>query len=92
MLGSEIMGFLRKRSSGQYAYGFRWDGQQYIKALKTDNDHKARQIKKDAAWDGTEYLNGLRISIAREAGRRLLTSYLPPEAAGLQSGTAAANG
>ena len=42
------MAFLRKRASGNYSLSFKWKGKSYIKALGTDNEQEAEQIKKDA--------------------------------------------
>ncbi len=42
------MASLRKRSNGKYSLDFRWKGKAYIKALGTDDEQEAEQIKKDA--------------------------------------------
>ena len=42
------MAFLRKRESGNYSLSFKWKGKSYIKALGTDNEQEANQIRKDA--------------------------------------------
>ena len=42
------MAFLRKRPSGNYALSFKWKGKSYIKALGTDDEQVATQIKQDA--------------------------------------------
>ena len=42
------MASLRKRSNGKYSLDFRWKGKAHIKALGTDNEQEAEQIKKDA--------------------------------------------
>ncbi|MHC4064981.1 MAG: hypothetical protein ACYSUI_10835 [Planctomycetota bacterium] len=42
------MAFLRKRASGDYSLSFKWKGKSYIKALGTDEEQVANQIKQDA--------------------------------------------
>jgi hypothetical protein len=42
------MAFLRRRANGMYSLSFWWKGKSYIKALGTDNEAEAKQIKKDA--------------------------------------------
>ena len=43
-----VMAFLRKRASGSYSLSFKWKGKSYIKALGTDDEQVANQIKQDA--------------------------------------------
>jgi hypothetical protein len=42
------MAFLRKRASGNYSLSFKWKGKSHIKALGTDDETEAKQIKQDA--------------------------------------------
>ncbi len=39
------MAFLRKRESGNYSLSFKWKGKSYIKALGTDDEQAASEIK-----------------------------------------------
>ena len=41
------MAFLRKRASGNYSLVFKWKGKSYIKALGTDDEQAANEIKQD---------------------------------------------
>lgn len=50
------MAFLRKRANGMYSLSFWWKGKTYIKALGTDDEQVANEIKKDAE----EQLNRIR--------------------------------
>ena len=43
-----VMAFLRKRASGNYALSFKWKGKSYIKALGTDDEQAANEVKQDA--------------------------------------------
>jgi hypothetical protein len=42
------MAFLRKRASGDYSLSFKWKGKSYIKALGTDDEQAANEIKQEA--------------------------------------------
>jgi hypothetical protein len=42
------MAFLRKRASGNYSLSFKWKGKSRIKALGTNDEQIANEVKKDA--------------------------------------------
>ena len=42
------MAFLRKRPGGNYSLSFKWKGKSYIKALGTEDEQVANQIKQEA--------------------------------------------
>ena len=52
------MAFLRKRANGMYSLAFWWKGKIYIKALGTDDEQAANEIKKDAEEQLTRIRRG----------------------------------
>jgi hypothetical protein len=65
------MAFLRRRANGMYSLSFWWKGKSYIRALGTDNEAEAKQIKKDAE----EQLDRIRKGKSAVASRLLADGH-----------------
>ena len=77
------MAFLRKRESGNYSLSVKWKGKSCIKALGSDNEQEANQIKKDAE---DQLQSGVRLPPAQRSAmvifdRPFLSDSLPEEPA-----------
>ena len=58
------MAFLRKRAGGSYSLPFRRQGNSHTKALGTDDEQAAKQIKRDAEDQLIRTAHPFRVALA----------------------------